>query len=479
MKIMLIQPGLTLDERYGKYLGKVGPMCEPMGLAYLAAVIREAKAADVEILDIAAVRISTEELKKRIIESNPNIVGVSILTPMYLRAKEIISFVKEILPKAKIIVGGPHVTVFPEITLEENKDIDIACFGEAEATIVELLKAISEKKHFENIKGIAYRNKGEIKINPAREIKTDIDSIPLPARDLLPMDKYTPAPTYFKRLPSYLILASRGCPFKCAYCSKVSGRIYRKHSIKRIIEEINVLLNDYGAKDIIFRDDTFTVDRQHVIELCNEIIKLGLNKRFEWSCMTRVNLVDRELLKIMKKAGCWSMHYGVESGNQRLLDLIDKGITLQQVRDAFKWTREAGIEIKAFFMLGLPSETKEESMQTIKFSKEIDPDWVQFTITVPYPGTKLYEITKKDKTLKSFQWENYQTWAGWSNKELVYMPEGRNAEELKELQKYAMRSFYLRPKFILRQLKYLGSMDRVKVYMNGALALISSIKKSN
>ena len=272
------------------------------------------------------------------------------------------------------------------------------------------------------------------------------------------------------------------CTFDCVYCQVGQIDIFKdKREVfvptERIIEEINVLLNDYGAKDIIFRDDTFTVDREHIIELCNEIVRLGLNKRFEWSCMTRVNLVDRELLKIMKKAGCWSMHYGVESGNQRLLDLIDKGITLQQVRDAFKWTREAGIEIKAFFMLGLPTETKEESLKTIAFSKEIDPDWVQFTITVPYPGTRLYDITKKDKTLKSLKWENYQTWAGWSDKELVYVPEGRNAEELKELQKYAMRSFYLRPRFILRQIKYLGSKDRIKAYMDGAFALINSKRK--
>lgn len=474
MKIMLIQPGLTLDERYGKHLGKVGPTCEPMGLAYLAAAIREAKSVNVEILDLTATQISTDALRRRLKEYNPDVVGVSILTPMYLKAKEIVSIAREVLPETKIIVGGPHVTVFPEITLEENRDIDIACFGEAEDTIVELLNAFSSNKPLGYVKGIAYREKGNVKMNPAREIRMDIDSIPLPARDLLPMDKYRPAPTYFKRLPSYLILASRGCPFNCAYCSKVSGRVYRKHSVKRIIDEINILLNEYGAKDIIFRDDTFTVDRNHVIELCNEMIRLGLNKRFEWSCMTRVNLVDKELLKIMKKAGCWSIHYGVESGNQRLLDLIDKGITLQQVRDAFKWTREAGIEIKAFFMLGLPSETKEESMQTIRFSKEIDPDWVQFTITVPYPGTKLYEITKKDKTLKSFKWENYQTWAGWSNKELVYMPEGRNAEELKELQKYAMRSFYLRPKFILRQLKELRYPGRLKTYLLGAYALARS-----
>ena len=190
--------------------------------------------------------------------------------------------------------------------------------------------------------------------------------------------------------------------------------------------------------------------------------------------MTRVNLVDFELLKLMKKAGCWSIHYGVESGSQRLLDLIEKGITIEQVRNAFRWTKEAGIETKAFFMLGLPSETREESLQTIRFSREIGADWIQVTITVPYPGTKLYETAKKDGTLKSFNWEDYQTWAGWSDKDLVFVPKNRNQKELKELQKLAMRQFYLRPKFIFSQILNIKSLGQLKTYFNGALALISS-----
>lgn len=474
MKITLIQPCLSTSERYGKALGKVGPTCEPMGLAYLAASIKKAGIAKVEIIDAAALEYGEKELKEHLARTKPDIVGISILTPMYLRAKETIDIAKETLSNVKIIVGGPHVTVFPEITLQENPKIDIAIFGEAEDTIIEVISALKENKALSGIKGTAYREDGKIRLNEKRALCLDIDSIPLPARGLLPMQKYVPAPTYFKRLPSYLILASRGCPFNCAYCSKVSGKIYRKHSVERIMQEIDILISQYGAMDIIFRDDTFTVDKEHITKLCNAMIEKGINKKIEWSCMTRVNLVDSKLLKLMRQAGCWSIHYGVESGSQRLLDLIDKGITIQQVKDAFKWTREAGIEIKAFFMLGLPTETKEESLQTIAFSKAIDPDWVQFTVTVPYPGTKLFELANKESAIKSLKWEDYQTWAGWSDKELVYVTNGRNAKELKELQTYAMRSFYLRPKFILRQVKYLKDPSRIKLYLNGAMALIKS-----
>jgi radical SAM superfamily enzyme YgiQ (UPF0313 family) len=176
----------------------------------------------------------------------------------------------------------------------------------------------------------------------------------------------------------------------------------------------------------------------------------------------------------MSKAGCWSIHFGIESGSQRLLNLIKKDITLEQAKDAVKWARDAKIETKCFFMLGLPTETKEESLQTIAFTKELDPDWIQVTLTVPYPGTELFNIASSDGTLNSMNWENYQTWAGWADKDLVFMPKGRDAQELKELQKRAMREFYMRPKVIFRMLKQLRSKSMLKMYFAGALALVKS-----
>jgi radical SAM superfamily enzyme YgiQ (UPF0313 family) len=239
-----------------------------------------------------------------------------------------------------------------------------------------------------------------------------------------------------------------------------------------VLKEISILIKEYGAKDIIFRDDTFTLNRKFVVELCNEMVNRGINKKISWSCMSRVNCVSKDLLMLMRKAGCWSMHYGVESGNQRLLDLIKKDITLKQVRDAMRWTREAGIETKAFFMLGLPTETKEETLKTIAFAKEIDPDWAQFTITTPYPGTELYEIAKSNGTLKSFKWEDYQSWSGFRDNDLVYVPDGWTSDELKAMQPYALRQFYLRPKIILRILFKLKSWSVLKRSMWGALAIL-------
>ena len=195
--------------------------------------------------------------------------------------------------------------------------------------------------------------------------------------------------------------------------------------------------------------------------------------------MTRVTLVDKEILSLMKKAGCWSIHFGIESGSQRLLKLIKKDIDLNQAKKAVKWCREVGIETKAFFMLGLPTETKEESEQTIRFTRDLDPDMIQVTLTVPYPGTELYNMAKEDGTLNSMNWEDYQTWAGWADKDLVFVPKGREAKELKEMQKRAMREFFLRPKVIFRLVTKIKSYDMFKMYFAGAYALVESkLKKS-
>jgi len=472
-KILLFSPALFTSERYGE-LAKVGPTCEPLGLAYLASVLRE-KNYDVTLIDAEPLRFTSSDLKSHLKHHQYDFIGMGFMTPMYLCAKDVIKIIKKTAPKSKLIVGGPHITQMPALTMKENHSIDFGVIGEGEITLVELLDAIINKKDFGTVQGIIYRKGGDLKMTLPRPFINDLDSIPMPARDMLPMEKYVPTPTYYRKLPSYIMLISRGCPYRCVYCSKIFGSTIRYHSVKRIIEEMEELISVYGAKEIIFRDDTFTVNKKLIANLCHEIIKKNIHKKISWMCMTRVNLVDEHILRLMKKAGCWSIHFGVESGTQRLLDLIQKGITLEQVRSAFRLTRKIGIQTKAFFMLGLPTETVEESLATIRFAREIDPDGVQFTITVPYPGTKLYEIAKNDGTLKSFKWEDYQTWAGWTNKHLVYIASNRQEQELKDLQKRALIDFYLRPKIIFRIIKNnLRSYSAFEKMMYGGFTLLKN-----
>lgn len=474
MKILLVIPPLLKEDRYGRDLEKAGPTSEPLGLAYIAAYL-ERKNYSVTILDTLALNWDKTKVESYLKENHFEIIGVQILTPMYIRAQEILKIIKRVSPESRIVCGGAHVTIMPESTMKENIEIDYGIIGDGEETMAEFVDAITNNKPLEHIKGIIYRaSNGELKRTPARDFKDNLDEFPLPARHLLPMDKYKPSVTYYRRLPSYIMITSRGCPYQCSYCCRIAGKKFRSHSLQRVFDEIDILINKYHAKEIIFRDDSFTLNNKFVVELCNEMIKNGYHKRIKWTCMTRVNLVTYDLLRLMKKAGCWSIHYGVESGNQRLLDIINKGITLEDSKNALNWTRKAGIETKAFFMLGLPTETKGESIKTINFAKEIDPDWAQFTITTPYPGTELYEMAKKKGYIKSFKWEHYQSWAGFTDNDSVYVPDGWTSGELKRMQPYALRKFYLRPKIILRILLNLRSLSVLKRSLYGALAILKA-----
>jgi radical SAM superfamily enzyme YgiQ (UPF0313 family) len=246
------------------------------------------------------------------------------------------------------------------------------------------------------------------------------------------------------------------------------------HSIERVVEEMKSLVEEYGAKEILIRDDTFTLNRKRTRELCDAIIASGLNKKVSWDCITRANLVDPELLQKMKDAGCWGVHFGVEGGTQQLIDSIKKDSTLQNIRNAFKWCRELKMNTRAYMMLGMPGSKYEDDLKTIEFAKEIDPDWAQFTICTPYPGTQLYEELVKDGKLDSKKWDSYQTWGGFSEElTLPWVSEGRTSDELKTLQRKALKSFYFRPKVILRKLTSVDNLPIFRKYILGAFALLT------
>lgn len=473
MKVLLIAPFLSSKDTGWARLGKIGPKSEPLNLAYLGAALKQHNY-QVKILDCEALQYTQTEVEQYLGENSYDVIGVTMLTPTYPQALEVIKTVKRVASQSVLIVGGAHPTILPKETMEHNPEIDYAVIGEGEITIIELLEGIEHKRPLPGIKGIAYRNnENEVVITPPREFISDLDMVPIPDRSLLPMEIYRPSISYYEKLPAYIILTARGCPYRCTYCSKIFGNHYRHHSVDRIVKEMKILIEQYGAKEILFRDDTFTIDKKFINQLCRRIIEEDLHRKIRWSCMTRVNLIQQDLLKTMKKAGCWGIHYGVESGSQRLLDIIRKGITLDQVRDAFRWTKEAKIKSRAFFMLGLPTETPAESEQTIQFAKELDAHWTQFTITTPYPGTELYYIAKEHGELKSIDWKRYYTWAGFTNQDLVYVTSGRTSDELKNTQKRALKEFYFRPKVILRHLFSSNFIHMFKKYLFGALALFS------
>ena len=268
------------------------------------------------------------------------------------------------------------------------------------------------------------------------------------------------------------MMTSRGCPFRCSYCTShlTFGKSFRYHGPQRVIREMFELKEKYGADTIQFYDETFTLNRGRVSQLCGEILKQKL--KIPWACFTRVNLVDEELLKKMRSAGCYQIFYGVEAATQRLLNIIKKDITLEQIENAFKWTRRAGIETLASFMIGLPTETKEEALKTIDLAIKINADYAQWQKTTPFPGTELYDICEKYGKILTKDWTKF---TAWNN--IVYVTSGRTKEDILEIERLAFRRFYLRPSYILKRLPMFFKLSPKKVFNLFLTILKVSLKK--
>ncbi len=471
-KTILINPPFTLEDRYGSRMKSFGAISEPLGLAYIAASMLEHNQ-DVEILDAPAVNAGFEDVIEKVQSGGYTLIGITLLTPMFDSVKRLCKKLKEKNPKLKIIVGGPHPTALPERTLKEITQIDYLCYGEGETTMVELVRHLEGSGKLCDILGLAYRQGAEINVNPARPFESDLDSIPKPARHLLPMDHYRLTASRTKG-SSYCptLIVARGCPFDCQYCSHPSGRTFRHHSVERVISELKDLKLVYGIDQVNLEADTLTVDKGFIEKLSTQMVEQKLD--LCWTCESRVDTIDEKSLKLMSAAGCWQISYGIESGSQRILELIHKGITKDQVRKAVKMAKDARITVRGFFMIGLPSESMEEALETIKFAKELDPMWAQFTVTIPYPGTPMFNQLESAGKIRNHEWSNYNTWGGWADKSLPFVPDGWSEQQMKEMQKKALRMFYMRPSVAYRFIKSISSISDLHKYITGAIVLVST-----
>lgn len=473
MRVLLVNPPYSAEERYGKDLGRFGPLNEPLGLAYIAAYLERA-GHEVSILDAPALGISCRDIPRIVRDGDYQVLGVTMLTPMYRRSVEVIRTVWEAFPGMVIVVGGAHPTILPEETLQNNPEIDFAVMGEGEEVMSALVRALEERSDPSAIPGLAFRRDGRIHINPPRRLIEDLDELPMPARHLLPMDAYHMTRSRSRSSHAFTVSVARGCPFDCAFCCRIFGRKVRHHSVERILEEVRSLVDVYGAKEINLEADTLTLNKPFLLSLCEGLIRSGLTGRIIWTCESRVDTVNEDLLRRMKEAGCWQISYGVETGTQRLLDLIQKGITLERIERTFSLTKKIGITIRAFYMLGLPTETREESLRTIAFARKLDAQWSQFTLFTPFPGTALYDLAAQDGGLRSRDWSDFKTHGGWTEGGLAYVPRGRSPAEMKGLQKKAYRAVYMRPRVILRFLKNVDSFGKLVVYASGLWVLIKT-----
>jgi radical SAM superfamily enzyme YgiQ (UPF0313 family)/ubiquinone/menaquinone biosynthesis C-methylase UbiE len=474
MRVLLINPPYTTTDRYGKDLGRFGPLNEPLGLAYLAASLQEADH-QVTILDAPAEGISVDGVCDVAEGGGYELVGVTMLTPMYSRSIEVIEAVKGRLPETKVVVGGAHPTILPRETLAENGAIDFAVIGEGETVLRDLAITLANGRGLGHVPGLAYRQGADVHINPPSAPVKNLDDLPKPARHLLPMQAYRMTRSRTKAEHAFTVSVARGCPFDCAFCCRIFGRRVRYHSVERLIEEVGILVDDYGAKEVNLEADTLTLDRGFVHALCEGLIESGLAERMAWTCESRVDTVDADMLKAMKAAGCWQISYGVETGSQRLLDLIQKGIRIDRIVKTFALTKEVGISIRAFFMLGLPTETRAESLKTIALAKRLDARWSQFTLFTPFPGTTLYDTAVREGGLSSPNWSDFKTHGGWTKGGLAYVPRGRSPEEMKHMQKRAYRAVYMRPKVFCRFMRDVDSPAKILEYALGLWVLLKTL----
>ena len=471
MRVLLINP--PYGEVYSEVKSAEG-VNPPIGLAYLAAYLRENNI-EVEILDAHALRIGLKDLETKPFDYD--VIGVSSMTPSLYSSLNVLRIVKKINPLCKTIMGGPHISAVPIETMNSYPEIDFAVIGEGERTMLELVRAIQNEDNPHNVNGIAYKKDGGVKLTPTRDLIANIDELPFPAYDLLPLDKY------YQHLhhvslgknvpikPFMILFTSRGCPYKCSFCASevIWHRRVRFRSTDNVLSEIDMLVNEHNIKVLDIADDNFLMNKKRLNEILDGLIERNYGLYF--NCLSRVDSVNREILQKLTRTGCYLMRYGVESGNPEMLNRMHKDVTIDQIKRAFELTKEAGISSSASFIIGHPGETKQSVKDTINLAKKINPILAHFFIAIPLPGTELYDIAMEKNLIVNM---NFREW-----KQLPELPairtEELTQEDLKEWRRKAYKTFYFRPAYIFERLRNIKGVAQVNFYFKGLLAVKSLI----
>jgi len=463
MRIILVNPS------HGEVYGKLTPPDHPhLGLAYIAAVL-EAEKHSVRIIDIDAEHLSKEMLISIFEAEKPDLVGITATTPVIYSALGLAELAKK-HSSARTVIGGMHATLMPE-ECAKNEFVDFVVFGEGEFTIVELLKALQGSLELSEIKGLVYKREKEIIKNEPREPIQDLDAIPFPARHLFKHHKYTYPDAL--RHPAFPIITSRGCPGNCTFCTAkfMHGKRFRNRSAENILDEVEFLIKEYGAREIHVWDDNFITNRNRVFKFRQGIIDRKINILFSFPNGIRADFINREILQALKDIGTYSIAIGVESGNQQILDNIQKGIKLVQIETAFSLAKEMKLETWGFFLIGLPGEDARTIQETIDFAIRLDPDIAKLHILKPFPKSVVYDQLKSQGLIID---ENYIHYGIHTSP--VHRLQTVSQLELLEWQQKAYRRFYMRPSKMLKELMRLKTWNRMKLNLStGTSVLLNKI----
>ncbi|NQT22865.1 MAG: cobalamin B12-binding domain-containing protein [Candidatus Omnitrophica bacterium] len=424
-EVMLINaPTVEIKEKHYEQ-----PDMPRIGLAYLASFLR-ASGKCCCVVDAKYDRLKQGDVIEIIKRKNPKIIGVTAMTTELIDVADLVKKIKKICPKIITVIGGPHATALPKQTLEEFSVLDIACFGEGEQTMNELIDALDSNKSLHNIPGIAYKgHSGSIEQNGPRPFLENLDMLPSPAWDL------------FKPAKKYPVLGSRGCPFRCNFCMRVLGDHIRFRDPDLVVREMLNIYDRYKPFLFEFYDETFGVNKEKTDRILDGLIKSELNKKVKWHIQTRVDIVNQDLLFKMKMAGCEWVGFGIESGNEGILRCTNKNISKEKAKKAIEMAKKAGISTGSFFILGHPDENRGTARDTIDFAMALNTDTVSFGIMTPYPGTDIARMAKNREggyKLLSKNWSDYNKQTG-----NVLELQGLTNDELLRMQFIGYLKFYL------------------------------------
>ncbi|HEY6837990.1 MAG TPA: radical SAM protein [Geobacteraceae bacterium] len=465
--ILFATPPVSLEERYGT-LAAAGSSAPALGILCLAAVARRA-GYPCSVIDAAALDLDLAAFLAKVEEIRPQLLGFSATTLSIVHAARAAERVKERFPAVTVVVGGPHVSAVPVETLERFPIFDVAVVGEGEETLLDLLGVHEKGGDIGAVPGIVYRDGLQVRATARRPFISDLDTLPFPAWDLLPGFPHRYAPPVFKtrRLPAASLVTSRGCPNRCIFCDRsVFGTSCHAFSAEYVVAMIEELYRDFGVREFAFEDDTFVTFRRRLTEICELLIARRLD--ISWSCLGRVNHVTPELLALMKRAGCWQVSFGIESGSEAILRAIRKNVTCDEIRRALQASRAAGLLNKGFFIVGHPGETRETLRETIDFALALPLDDISVAMLTPFPGTEIFDRAAEFGTLDP-------DWGRMSLLNTVFIPRGLSADDLTRAQKELIRRFYLRPRIVGN---YLGRVARNPAMVGGLGRSFLSFLKS-
>jgi len=435
----------------------------PIYLAYVVAILEKA-GVEVEFVDAVVEEMSIPDFANAAAKINPDMVVIECSTPSIEYDLLTTKSLKERMSDVFVVLVGSHPTFFHREIMRENPQIDAICRGEFDLTVKNLAVTLSNGDRLDEVKGITYRNREGIQVNQDRPLIKNLDELPFPARHIVKGNHYRQGTFTGKHCTT--MVSSRGCPHRCTYClwpRTLYGSRFRARSAENVVAEMEQVVRDYQIDEIYFDDDSLALNRARILRICQLINQKGI--KVKWIPQCRVDSMDEEVLKAMKEAGCHYIRFGVESGSQKMLNIMKKGITLAQIKRAFELCRKVGIKTQAFFLFGIPGETPQTIRESIEFAQKLRPDSAQFAVVIPHPGTDLYEICQGEG------WLNYSSWEDFSACNSLIETSELSRADVERARIRAYRKFYFRPGYVLRTALKIRSWNDFRAVVKSAKSI--------